>query len=79
MSSPLCPLIFCALLGAFLLDLYATRRRQAGLPIFDHRKMRARLTSMPSPKWPSLRETFMLAALSAAIWAALFWGHVVPR
>jgi hypothetical protein len=78
MSSPLFPLIFFALLGTFLLEAYAARRRRAGLPVFDHRRMRDRLASMPSLRYPNLRETLTLAVLGAAIWATLIWGHVVP-
>jgi hypothetical protein len=78
MSSPLFPIVFCELLVVFWFEMRAARRRRAGLPIFDQERLRARVASMPSPKWPNLRETLMLAALGTAIWATLIWGHVVP-
>src|ERR1700722_123623 len=72
----LAPLL--GLSGAIWLTRHVARRRSARLPIFDYRRLAARLARMPSPKSPNRREVFMLAAVGAPILATLFRNHVVP-
>jgi hypothetical protein len=54
------------------------RQRRAGLPIFDHRTIAARLAHMPSPKRPNRREALMIAAVGAALLATLLCAGVLP-